>query len=175
MNLVFLVKDNTITRVDKNEVISDSKEYVGAQFVFNFWDTISNSYDKVEAVLWLDEETEYIEVDLNNGKVLIPDKYIVPGSFKISLWITNGSISFPTNRITIDVTDSGMTKIERPDAYSKLEQRISELEKKVSQGGTNTSSIAAFEIKLTELSRQVVANTSSIASLEVRLNELKGD
>lgn len=134
MNLVFLVNGQKLTRVDKNELISDSEGYVSAQFVFNFEKNPEEMYDKIEAVFWSDEDVEYVEIDGISGKCLVPDKYLSAGSFKISLWIQSGETSsIPTNRVIIDVVNSGLKEVIRPDLYSKMEERISKIETKVKE------------------------------------------
>lgn len=129
MKLIFLVNKQTLTRVDKNILVADSSNYVCAQFVFDFCDSIESIYDRAQAIFWKDGETKYIDLDGISGDCSIPDEFITAGSFKISLLLSNGDINITTSPVSIDVKPSGFTQVTKPDVYSKLVERIDCLEK----------------------------------------------
>lgn len=131
MKIVLLVDKQTITRVDKNVLISDSNNYVFVQFVFDFGENPEEIYDKMQAIFWHDEETKYVDIDGIDGICMVPNEFLTSGSFKISLCLSNDEVNITTNRVTIDVGSSGFGDIYKPDAYSKLDERIKNLEKTV--------------------------------------------
>lgn len=131
MKLVFLVEKQIIKRVDHNVLVADSNSYVYSQFVFDFCDNVENVYDRSEAIFWKDGETEYVLLDGISSDCKIPDKFLGSGSFKISLILSKDDVIVTTNQVTIDVKPSGFEFVYKPDAYSKLVERIECLEKSV--------------------------------------------
>lgn len=132
MKVVFLVDNQIIRRVDKNILIADSNDYVYAQFIFNSGYNIEDMFDTAHAIFWNGDETEYVDIDDINGQCMIPNSYLGYNSFKISLLLTRDDLTvITTNQVTIDIKPSGFKHVNKPDAYSKITERLDIIDKSI--------------------------------------------
>lgn len=132
MKLVFLVNDQSLKRVDKNILVSDSVDFVHAQFVFTYvsWTKVDDG--RLRAIFWYNEKTEYVDLD-NCFTCKVPDECLKCDSFQVSLMAEYGGAVVPTEKINIDIKPSGFDKPSRPDAYSKIIERLNQIEKDIKE------------------------------------------
>lgn len=178
IKIVILQDNQTISRIDKNKIVSDSTGIVHLQVVDMNAINTADHYDSYQAVFWHEDGSiEYVNIDPINGICEIPDTCLKEQTFKIGLYgvLSNGSL-LTTNRIVVDVISSGFEEPESyPDAYSKLLCRVEKLEKKVGTLSSGTSSIGAFEVKLNDVEEQLKMVSSSVSAFDVRIHALEDE
>lgn len=133
MKLIFLVYGQQISRIDKNILVSGSENYVYGQIVLGDYIVGVDEINKISAVLWKNNSTEYLNVNLESGTFQIPDDYINPGEFKISFQIEMGDRLITTDRIVMNVKSAGYDKIVELDPYQRLLKQFEKVENTLNQ------------------------------------------
>lgn len=131
MDLLFNVQNQTITRIDSNPVVADSRNYLHASFTFSSdWADI----DKV-AVFWVDLETPY-NIAIEDGKCLVPWEVLNTGVFYISVYGGN-LITANVCKVKVDKSgyyEGGSGEEPTPTIYDRINRVID----KLAGGDTNT-------------------------------------
>lgn len=168
----------SIKRIDSNQIVADSNNYVYIQFVplDEIW--LESKIESLETLFMLQNgKNVYVAIDPKTGICRVPDECISGSmnSFNFMLYGTfissDEKRTVTTNRITVDIIPSGFDKVPRPDAYSKLADRVTALETEIEQ--INTSSISAFQVKLDEFSSELQNVNKELSIINSRLTALE--
>ncbi len=116
MLLQFNVENQIITRTDSNRVVSDSKNYLFAEFAF------SGEWEGIITAVFKNSNTAYNAVLDENNRCEVPWEVIKPGRFSVSCFCGN---LITANRAFVPVIASGYEQGETPrepspDVYSQL-------------------------------------------------------
>ena len=120
--LEFVVKGQNISRVDSEDIVADSKNYLKAHFTFSAeWQGIKTAIFKKGLIV--------IHVILNNDECFVPWEVIKPGKFGVSVFcgdLITADIAW-VNVSASGYEDGGEPQDPTPAVYTQLLKNIEDI------------------------------------------------
>ena len=133
MNLSFRVNKQIITRKDRENVVSDSRNYLYAAFSF------SEEWIGTKTAIFKNDENAYCVI-LYEDRCLVPWEVIKPKYFTVSVFC--GDL-VTANKVIVRVLESGYEEGETPeDPTPDVYQQIIEMLEDINQGQQSEETIA---------------------------------
>ncbi len=137
MELEFNISHQKLTRLDHNEIVNKTRNYITLLFTFT-----TEDWDDLDTFLILKDEAgqNYLfDLDEETPSVTVPEIVLRGGFFKLSVFGFNDDVRLTTNSRTIHLRPSGYTTSHirplEPGDYSKdiFENFIGKIDGKVDE------------------------------------------
>ena len=121
--LEFVVKGQNISRVDSENIVADSKNYLKAHFTF------SNEWQGIKTAIFKKGLT-VIHAILDNDECFVPWEVIKPGKFGVSVFcgdLITADIAW-VNVSASGYEDGGEPQDPTPDVYTQIIEKIESIQ-----------------------------------------------